>query len=100
MSVLNLTPRTFDYKIGIDEGTKWKVILNSDDKAFGGSGIEAEIKWYEETGWNNKPNSMIITLPPLSGLILKQTEKKLLKKTDVEKFEKKQIKQKFNINHI
>ena len=39
--------------------------------------------------WYNKPNSMIITLPPLSGLILKQTEKKLLKKTDVEKFEKK-----------
>ena len=89
MTVLNLTPRTFDYKIGIEEGTKWKVILNSDAEKFGGSGIEAEIKWYEETGWNNKPNSMIITLPPLSGLILKQTEKKLLKKTDVEKFEKK-----------
>ena len=89
MTVLNLTPRTFDYKIGIEEGTKWKVILNSDAEKFGGSGIEAEIKWYEETGWNNKSNSMIITLPPLSGLILKQTEKKLLKKTDVEKFEKK-----------
>ena len=33
-----------------------------------------EIKWYEETPWNNKPNSMIVTLPPLSGIILKQTE--------------------------
>ena len=75
MSVLNLTPRTFDYKIGIEEGTKWKVILNSDAPEFGGSGVVPEIKWYEETPWNNKPNSMIVTLPPLSGIILKQTEK-------------------------
>ena len=64
MSVLNLTPRTFDYKIGIEEGTKWKVILNSDAPEFGGSGVVPEIKWYEETPWNNKPNSMIVTLPP------------------------------------
>ena len=75
MTVLNLTPRTFDYKIGIDEGTKWQVILNSDAEEFGGSGIVPEIKWYEETGWKNKPNSLIMTLPPLSGVILKQTEK-------------------------
>ena len=40
MTVLNLTPRTFDYKIGIEEGTKWKVILNSDAEKFG----EAELK--------------------------------------------------------
>ena len=39
------------------------------------SGVVPEIKWYEETPWNNKPNSMIVTLPPLSGIILKQTEK-------------------------
>ena len=75
MTVLNLTPRTFDYKIGIDEGTKWKVVLNSDDAEFGGSGTQSEIKWYEETEWMKKPNSMIVTLPPLSGIILKQTEK-------------------------
>ena len=78
MLVLNLTPRTFDYKIGIDEGTKWEVILNSDDKEYGGSGVVAEIKWYEETGWNNKPNSLIITLPPLSGIILKKIYKSKL----------------------
>ena len=78
MLVLNLTPRTFDYKIGIDEGTKWEVILNSDDKEYGGSGVVAEIKWYEETGWNNKPNSLIITLPPLSGIILKKIDKSKL----------------------
>jgi 1,4-alpha-glucan branching enzyme len=40
-----------------------EVILNSDDKEYGGSGVVAEIKWYEETGWNNKPNSLIITFP-------------------------------------
>ena len=72
MSILNLTPRSFDYKIGIEEGTKWKVILNSDDQEFGGSGVKAEVKWYEETAWMRKPHAMVITLPPLSGLILKQ----------------------------
>ena len=87
MSVLNLTPRTFDYKIGIEEGTKWKVILNSDAPEFGGSGVVPEIKWYEETPWNNKPNSMIVTLPPLSGIILKQTEK--TKKNQVKRANKK-----------
>ncbi|MBP3839530.1 MAG: 1,4-alpha-glucan branching protein GlgB, partial [Chryseobacterium sp.] len=43
MTVLNLTPRVFDYKIGVDEGSNWEVILNSDDEKYGGSGVKAEI---------------------------------------------------------
>lgn len=83
MTVLNLTPRTFDYKIGIEENQKWEVILNSDDKDYGGSGIIPEIKWYEETPWDNKPYSMVITLPPLASIILrliKKESKKTVKK--------------------
>jgi len=70
--VLNLTPRTFDYKIGIEKDSRWKVMLNSDDETFGGSGIYPEIKWYEEEEWRKRPHAMVMTLPPLSGVVLKR----------------------------
>ena len=78
MVVLNLTPRSFDYKIGIDEGTNWEVILNSDDQQFAGSGVQAEIVDEEDDEWMYKPNAIILKLPPLAGVILKQ--KKIKKK--------------------
>jgi len=77
MTVLNLTPRVFDYKIGVNEGTSWEVILNSDDEKYGGSGITAEIKSEEDSEWHSRPNSIILKLPALSGVVLKQ--KKTLK---------------------
>lgn len=78
MVVLNLTPRVFDYKIGVNEGTSWEVILNSDDEKFGGSGVSAEIIDEEDDHWMNRANAIILKLPPLAAVILKQ--KKLLKK--------------------
>ncbi|SEF69060.1 1,4-alpha-glucan branching enzyme [Halpernia humi] len=78
MVVLNLTPRVFDYKIGVNEGTSWEVILNSDDEKYGGSGVEAEIVDEEDEHWMNRANAIILKLPALSVIILKQ--KKLLKK--------------------
>ena len=68
--------------------------MNSDAENSEGSGIEAENKMVRnKQAGIIKPNSMIITLPPpLSGLILKQTEKKLLKKKDgCRKIKKKKI---------
>lgn len=73
MTVLNLTPRSFDYRIGINEDTEWEVILNSDDTRYSGSGVEAVISQRLEEGWNNRPHSMIIRLPPLAGIVLKQS---------------------------
>jgi 1,4-alpha-glucan branching enzyme len=72
MIVLNLTPRVFDYKIGVNEGTNWEVILNSDDQQFAGSGVEAEIVDEEDDEWMYRPNAIILKLPPLSGVILRQ----------------------------
>jgi 1,4-alpha-glucan branching enzyme len=72
MIVLNLTPRVFDYKIGVDEGTNWEVILNSDDKKFGGSGVLAEILDEDDDEWMYRPNSLVLRLPPLAGVVLKQ----------------------------
>lgn len=72
MTVLNLTPRVLDYKIGVDEGTNWQVILNSDEKKFGGSGVMAEIIDEEDDEWMYRPNNIVLRLPPLAGVILKQ----------------------------
>lgn len=72
MTVLNLTPRVFDYKIGVNEGTNWEVILNSDDEKYGGSGVKAEIVDEEDDEWMYRPNAIVLTLPPLAGVILKQ----------------------------
>ena len=77
MTVLNLTPRVFDYKIGVNEGTNWEVILNSDDEKYGGSGVKAEIVDEEDDEWMYRPNAIILKLPPLAGVVLKQ--KPLLK---------------------
>ncbi len=72
MTVLNLTPRTFDYKIGVDEGTSWEVILNSDDEQYAGSGVKAEIIDEEDESWMFRPNAIILRLPPLAGVVLKR----------------------------
>ena len=87
MVVLNLTPKTFDYKIGVNEDTLWEVILNSDDEKFGGSGIAADIVDEENDLWMHRPNAIILKLPPLSAVILKQ--KKILKKSVKKTAEKK-----------
>lgn len=82
MIVLNLTPRVFDYKIGVDEGTNWEVILNSDDEEFAGSGVQAEIVDEEDDEWMYRANAIILKLPPLAGVILRQkkTKKKVIQK--------------------
>ncbi|SFH96337.1 1,4-alpha-glucan branching protein GlgB [Halpernia frigidisoli] len=84
MTVLNLTPKTFDYKIGVNEDTSWEVILNSDDEKYGGSGMKAEILDEEKKPWMNRQNAIIINLPPLSALVLRQKKalKKSIKKTE------------------
>ena len=79
MTVLNLTPRVFDYKIGVDEGTCWVVILNSDDKKYGGSGVMAEIVDEEDDEWMYRPNAVVLRLPPLAGVVLKQKKTKKTK---------------------
>ena len=87
MTILNLTPRSFDYRIGVDEFTDWKVILNSDEEKYSGSGVEAVISQHLDDGWNNRKNSIIIRLPPLSGLVLKQS--KIIKKSKISDFLKR-----------
>ncbi|MBQ0153036.1 MAG: 1,4-alpha-glucan branching protein GlgB [Chryseobacterium sp.] len=82
MTVLNLSKDVFDYQIGVDSETDWKVIFNSDEVRYGGSGVKATIFKKEPTEWMNRPNSIFINLPPLAGIVLrmKKTKKLILNK--------------------
>jgi 1,4-alpha-glucan branching enzyme len=71
--VLNLTPvPRHDYRLGLPRGGLWMEAINSDSEHYGGSnlgnlgGVEAR-----QEGWHGQPWSATITLPPLSGLILR-----------------------------
>lgn len=70
--VLNLTPVVREnYRIGVPHEGIWEVLLNSDDKAFYGSGIEIPASSSEDKPWMNKEQSIEITLPPLAVVVLK-----------------------------
>ncbi|MEQ8486707.1 MAG: 1,4-alpha-glucan branching protein GlgB [Pseudomonadales bacterium] len=69
---LNFTPvpRT-GYRIGVPTGGRYREILNSDSRYYGGSdlgnglGIVAD-----ERPWMGRPHSLTVTLPPLAGIVL------------------------------
>ncbi len=70
--VLNLTPvpRT-EYRIGAPARGAYRYALSSDDERFGGSGYErADVVETEEHPYHGFEQSMLLTLPPLSAMIL------------------------------
>ena len=76
MVVLNLTPNVLDYQIGVNKETKWEVVLNSDDEKYAGSGVKADIFKEENIQYKKHSRSISLNLPPLSGIVLKQTQNK------------------------
>lgn len=71
MFVLNMTPMMWEnYKVGVPKKKKYKLLLNSDDKRFGGNGheIPAEITAVKET-CNYKDYSISFDLPPYTAAV-------------------------------
>lgn len=74
--LLNFTPvvRT-GYRVGVPEAGKYQELFNSDASCYGGNnngngaGLEAEA-----TPWMDQPYSVIVTMPPLAGVILQKTD--------------------------
>jgi 1,4-alpha-glucan branching enzyme len=70
---VNFTPvPRHDYRIGVPEPGAYREILSSDAHIYGGSGIgngESSLE-AEDTPWMDLPHSLVITLPPLAGIIL------------------------------
>lgn len=74
--VLNLTPvPRFNYRIGVPRPGFYRELLNSDSSKYGGSnlgnlgGVRAE-----NVPFHGQPFSVVLTLPPLSILIIKGEE--------------------------
>jgi 1,4-alpha-glucan branching enzyme len=71
--ILNLTPVPRpDYRIGVPLAGIWTEVLNSDDKAFYGSGkVNQSAIITEEIAWHGKAYSICLTIPPLGAVVLK-----------------------------
>ncbi|MDQ7004018.1 MAG: alpha amylase C-terminal domain-containing protein, partial [Ghiorsea sp.] len=72
--VLNLTPVPREnYRLGVPQAGLYKEIMNTDAEAYGGSnlGNSGSIE-ADNQAWMNQQHSIVITLPPLSCVMLKK----------------------------
>ncbi len=73
IAVCNFTPvRREDYRIGVPEYATYEEIFNTDDTAFGGSGLANGIVKAEKQPLHGHEQSISLTLPPLSVVFLRK----------------------------
>jgi 1,4-alpha-glucan branching enzyme len=72
VAVFNFTPvLRGGYRVGLPAGGRWRELLNSDARAYGGGGagnlggVEAE-----PVPWHGRPASAALTIPPLAAVFL------------------------------
>ena len=69
--VCNMTPVVRrDYAIGVPEGGAYEVLVNTDDLAYGGSGVGPDATEAEPTVLHGRSHSLRMTLPPLATVVL------------------------------
>ena len=69
--VCNMTPTVReDYVVGVPWGGAYETLVNTDDGAYGGSGVGAGDLRAEDAGMHGRRHSLRLTLPPLATLIL------------------------------
>ncbi|MBI5903116.1 MAG: 1,4-alpha-glucan branching protein GlgB, partial [Deltaproteobacteria bacterium] len=71
--VCNLTPvARYNYRMGVSAGGYWKEVLNSDALEYGGGGLgNLGGVASENVPFHKRDHSVLLTLPPLSTVILK-----------------------------
>ena len=76
IAICNFTPVTREnYRIGVEKKGSLSVLLNSDDKEFGGAGTGEKKRIYtKKEPMHGKEHSFEITLPGLSCVYLKYTK--------------------------
>ena len=73
VAVCNFTPEVrHGYRIGVPEKGSYIEVFNSDDEAFGGSGVknEGEIKT-EDVKWHDRDQSIVLTISPMATIYLR-----------------------------
>jgi 1,4-alpha-glucan branching enzyme len=72
VAAFNFTPvpRT-NYRIGVPEDGVYEEIFNSDSEYYGGSNTGNAVLTSEAKEWMGRPHSLVMTLPPLAGVVLR-----------------------------
>jgi 1,4-alpha-glucan branching enzyme len=72
IAAFNFTPTPHDgYRIGVPSAGTWLLRFNSDAGEYGGSDLGQIGRFESEaTPWMGQPHSIVVTLPPLAGLII------------------------------
>ena len=72
--ILNMTPTPHqNFRVGVPHEGSWKEIFNTDDKIYWGSGINnPKAIRADKNTWHGRKHSVLVTLPPLSVIVLKQ----------------------------
>ena len=71
--ILNFTPEVRrNYRIGVPRPGRYREVLNSDSRYYGGSDVGNELEIHSEPiFWMEQNNSLSLSLPPLGALVLK-----------------------------
>ncbi len=74
--VCNFTPVVrHDYRVGVPRGGRWTERLNTDAAIYGGSNVgNSGTVFADPQGWQGRPASLSLTLPPLATIILQHAE--------------------------
>ena len=69
--VCNFAPVVHEkFRVGVPFFGKYKEILNSDDTAYGGSGVvNPRVKTSKQEEWDGQENSIVIDVPPMSTIV-------------------------------
>ena len=69
--VLNFTPvPRYGYRVGVPKPGRYREILSSDSRYYGGSDLGNDVVATEPTPCMDQPHSIVVTLPPLGGIVL------------------------------
>jgi len=71
---LNFTPQPREgYRLGVPEAGSYRLVFNSDTAAYGGTNL-GQIGHFESENipWMGHSHSIMVTLPPLAGIIIMQ----------------------------
>jgi 1,4-alpha-glucan branching enzyme len=69
--VLNFTPvPRHGYRVGVPKAGRYRETLSSDSSYYGGSNVGNGVLVTEPTPCMDQPHSIVVTLPPLAGVVL------------------------------
>ena len=72
--ITNMTPVVREhYRIGVPENGSYRIVLNTDEERYGGTGIHADAVNTSDNPHHGQPCSIELTLPPLATIILEKT---------------------------